>query len=77
MMLDEMSQKEYTQHILSSVPRECSLGTFPRNVPHLHKYPRNTVLSSKAALRMYVIVDIEKGMNALSVRAALDSVEKT
>jgi hypothetical protein len=50
---------------------------FKGNVPHLHKYPRNTVLSSKAAFRMYVIVDREKGINALSVRAAFDNVEKT
>ena len=50
---------------------------FLRNVPHLHRYPRNTVLSSKAAFRIYVIVDREKGMNALSVRAAFDNVEKT
>lgn len=50
---------------------------FSGNVPHLHKYPKNTVLLSKAAFRMYVIVDREKGMKALSVRAAFDRVEKT
>lgn len=35
------------------------------------------MLSSNAAFRMYVIVDREKGMKALSVRAAFDRVEKT
>jgi hypothetical protein len=60
-----------------NIPKECSSGMFPENVPHLHKYPRNTVLLSKAAFRMYVIVDREKGINALSVRAAFDRVEKT